>query len=553
MPTKPQGRKTQRGAALATTLALLFALSVISAGLMSLVGASMRMSQQRGETTEAFNMADAGVDLALAWLNRRPSPPDAGQCKWDVGSSVFYGGNGTLSDPFNAMPGSTLTVRIDPDTKNASSTQKRYLIESRAVMPGGAAQIVRAYVQQASFGKYAFFCDNDGGGFWDYNNHFEGPFHSNDADGIQTMILWKPNNVANPIFAYSGEDAFSVSGNVTWWKNMTGNTVAPDATSDGGTDYLSIAKGGLPTMTTGYRMDAQGNFLLDALGRKIPNSPLIPLPTTDETQKIAALNGAAIPSTSGVVVNPPNGGIFVHGDNAMQMNVDSNGFQTIAVTQGTTTTTITLNMSTNQTQVKTSAGNKTTNQTFSGLPNGMVFSDGNITALQGTVANNVVDASGNITRRSQMTIATDLANLKNITLSGSVKYATPRDLTKAQDADANFNTRAGTLGILSHTINVSSNASANIEFDASIFATDTFQYPAYNNGVIKGAMTCIGGVIVKNAGLFAQAYSDGSIASGYQEQYHYDNRLADNPPPFFPTTGNIYDVLSWQRVTSLLP
>lgn len=553
MRTRLRGRKTQRGAALATTLALLFALSVISAALMSLVGASIRMSQQRGDTTEAFNMADAGVDLGLAWLNRRASPPDAFQCQWPANSTVFYGGSGSLSDPFNASPGSVLMVRIDPDTTNASSTQKRYVIESRAVMPGGAVQVVRAYVQQASFGKYAFFCDNDGGGFWDYNNHFEGPFHSNDADGIQTMILWKPNNIASPIYAYSGEDAFSVSGNVTWWKNTIGNTAAPDATSDGGTDYLSIAKGGLPTMTTGFRTDAQGNFLLAPNGSKIPNSPRIPLPTTDDTQKLAALNGATIPAAAGVVVNPPDGGIFIHGDNAMQLNVDSNGFQNIVVTQGGKVTTVILNTTSNQTQVKTTVNGVTTATNTSGLPNGMVFSDGNITSLQGTMDDNIVDANGNITRRSEMTIATDLANNKNVTLTGSLKYATTRDLSKAQDADTNFNARAGTLGILSHTVNVGSNAGSNIEFDASIFATDTFQYPTYNNGVVKGTMTCIGGVIVKNAGLFAQAYSDGTIASGYQEQYHYDNRLADHPPPFFPTTGNMYDILSWQRVTSLLP
>ena len=42
------------------------------------------------------------------------------------------------------------------------------------------------------------------------------------------------------------------------------------------------------------------------------------------------------------------------------------------------------------------------------------------------------------------------------------------------------------------------------------------------------------------------------VVSGYSGTYSYDNRLANTPPPFFPTTGSHYDVISWQRVTSTL-
>lgn len=40
---------------------------------------------------------------------------------------------------------------------------------------------------------------------------------------------------------------------------------------------------------------------------------------------------------------------------------------------------------------------------------------------------------------------------------------------------------------------------------------------------------------------------------GFSSAMYYDGRLADNPPPFFPTTGTQYDVLSWQRPGGLLP
>jgi acyl-CoA synthetase (AMP-forming)/AMP-acid ligase II len=43
--------------------------------------------------------------------------------------------------------------------------------------------------------------------------------------------------------------------------------------------------------------------------------------------------------------------------------------------------------------------------------------------------------------------------------------------------------------------------------------------------------------------------ANGSLATGYAKDYYYDARLADNPPPFFPTTGG-YDRISWIRTAN---
>ena len=40
--------------------------------------------------------------------------------------------------------------------------------------------------------------------------------------------------------------------------------------------------------------------------------------------------------------------------------------------------------------------------------------------------------------------------------------------------------------------------------------------------------------------------STNTPTSGYTKDYHYDPRMAVDPPPFFPTTGE-YDVHSWQE------
>ncbi len=566
----------RRGFALITTVLLMAVVSITAAALMALVGNTIAAAQKRTDSTEAFNMANTGLDLGRAWLSEQFAPPDAPTLSFS--GNTFFGTNGTITNPFrlSSEAGATLKVVIDADNTNAQSVQKHYLIEATATLPSGATQTLRTYVQQNSFGKYAYFAVDDGGGFWDYNNHFEGPVHFNDGINGSTghsTFLWQ-NPSTTPIFTYTGTDAFSVSDDVTWWKDTIGNASAPTTASD----YAAVAAGGQATMTTGFQKDASGNYVLDASGNKIPNSPAIPLPKTSYQQQYAALgdpvptNASAgdpnAPATAGVNINTASGfnqsnrqisgGISIHGDSAITLQLDSKGNQQILVTQGSATQTITIDPVNNQTTVDLQTPDKNGMpqqdiRTFTGVPNGMIYSDGNITSLSGTLADNVTDGSGNALHRSQMTIATDLANSKDVTLTGSLKYNTARNLNIPQAQDTNFNQKAGVLGLLGHHIQVGTGAPSNIEFDGSIFATQTFDDPSYASGGPKGTMTSIGGVITQGAGYFAVANNQGALVSGYSEQYHYDNRLADHPPPFFPTTGSQYQVLSWQRVVTPLP
>ena len=534
---------------------LLFVMSLGALCIMTLVGNSIAMAQRREQNTEAFNMADAGVDLAKSWLSQQSTPPDRSVLQ---PLNNFFGSTGTFYNPFGTSPGSTLVVRIDAATSNPSVHPKHYLVESQALLANGVTVTVRAYLQQASFGKYAYFTVNDGGGFWDFNNHFEGPFHSNDADGQHSMFLWNSSYQTNPIFTYTGSDAFSVSGDVTWWKNTVGNTVSPSTVSD----FRSVALGGQATMKSGYKTDSNGNYLHDNMGNKIVNSSQIPLPTTSYAQQYAALGifvGGANPSTpspgaptSAGVTFVHGGGLYIHGDNQMALSVDSSGRQVITVTQGTTVQTVTVDLAANDTIVTTQVGTAAaTTVTSASVPNGLVYSDGNITSLQGTIANNVV--SGGTTIPNAWTIATDIAAGKNVTLTGSIKYLTPRNLAVQETSDTNFVKYAGLLGILSNHVGVASGAGPNLEFDGSIFATQTFDAlnPSAPVGS-TGTMLSIGGVITQNAGVFAYSDNSGNLTSGYQEQYHYDTRLANRPPPFFPTTGSHYDVISWQCEPGLL-
>ena len=117
--------------------------------------------------------------------------------------------------------------------------------------------------------------------------------------------------------------------------------------------------------------------------------------------------------------------------------------------------------------------------------NGVVYVDGNIGAqgdpktggLHGQVADNTLDASGNVTHNNGLTIATPQAD--NCNLDGSVTYSTQRQVAKdasgnpeyidvngnrtsnpangtpvyvPEGGDSNFVSKAGTLGLISNNV-----------------------------------------------------------------------------------------------------
>ena len=160
-------------------------MGIFGAGLVSLVSGSLKMAQHGDDTTEALNMADGGLDLAMSWFSQQGAPPDGADVQFP-GGNQFFGTSGTIPHPFSATAdGSSLTVRITWDVTNTGSVQKHYVVESTATTASGATATVRAYVQQTSFGKYAVFLDSTpAGAYWASGlNVFDGPVHSNNSNG----------------------------------------------------------------------------------------------------------------------------------------------------------------------------------------------------------------------------------------------------------------------------------------------------------------------------------------------------------------------------------
>jgi len=563
-------------ALVATLMVLLVILSVMligqigavssgHTGVMTATSNALAASGSRTQAVSAFNMAQSGINMTMYWLGVQASPPS----------------NTTAFAP--ALPGSTSTgsparakitpnsskatdyfsVELYPDSSNTTNTQKKYLIESVGVS-NGFTQIVRAYVEQTSLSKYEVLLNK----WYPSNNYwvqglssFDGPVHDNNVGGQQENTLWLSNpGSTSPLFTYTGDDAYTVSSTgVNWYKDNFSSSGAPTTKSD----WASVATGGASTVHTA--------------------TSIVTFPTASTLQMNAALGGSSAPSSTGVLVptagSTTNGGIYVHGDvKTMALSVGNPDAtqQIVTITQtgassSTIVTTVTMKPSTNQTTVHTvttptSGSPVTTDVTYSGTTNGVIYADGNIGSqtspisggLYGVVADNVVDGSGNITHRNALTIATD--STKNLNLAGSVTYHTARAKSGgayvSEASDANFTQKAGVLGVISNNImldqkDYNNNNLTNFEFDGSEFAYTSCDADNYSGRGV-GTWENMGSYISNVVGVFGTFNSSNTLVSGFNTQFNYDMRLRDSPPPYFPTTGNQYDTVSWQRVSSTL-
>ncbi len=140
------------------------------------------------------------------------------------------------------------------------------------------------------------------------------------------------------------------------------------------------------------------------------------------------------------------------------------------------------------------------------------------------------------------------------TLQGQLTVATNRDvrvannITYSQDPRVNPNS-TDLLGIVTdRNVVVASGAPQNVQIHASLMALgSSFTVENWSVGPPKGTLTVLGGIIQSNRGPVGTFNSStGTKVSGYTKDYHYDARLMNSVPPFFPTTGNYVPVV-WEE------
>ncbi|MDX1932752.1 MAG: hypothetical protein SFU56_09125 [Capsulimonadales bacterium] len=589
-------RKGRRGMVLVgvmMVLMMIMAISLIGIGSNASVSDATRgtanLTRKRSASYQAQNLADTGIRAVLQWLNVQSAAPTNMSPFRPSQVATFWTGatvNGnydrvTFNDPTNNTIG-TIDVRVHPFGDNNTVTMRSYLVESVGTY-SGHKQIVRAAIIQDTFAKYAFFSDYAPVNTWwtAGSTIFNGPVHVNARNMVSGTPDYDPNaaikilwqNVNNrQIFKYAGDGAFTTaasSSQVKWYRgNQT--TLAPPS---GTTQWGRVAAGGEPTVKAGVAA--------------------VEMPTQSTRQQDAALGTppATIPSGPSVTV-PANsgatcGGIYVNGnvdDMKLTASGTNNTVQGIEIFQndgtrkiktvisidpnsgadGTVTITKfqTANMSgTTYTQVGSPSA-------FAGRTNGVLYVNGNVGSpsvpptgnpdgtpttwgsggVSGKVANSVV-SGGTVTKQSALSIVTGSTNSVNI--SGDIVYAST--------SGGNAVTQSGILGIVSKKVQLLSNlvgddmndGLATVTVHATVMAYDTFNAEAPLNRPIAN-FNLLGGYIVKSPGTFAGIDNAGTQWTGFAVNRNYDSRVANTPPPFFPSTGNQYKIRSYQRVAATL-
>jgi hypothetical protein len=183
-----------------------------------------------------------------------------------------------------------------------------------------------------------------------------------------------------------------------------------------------------------------------------------------------------------------NGGIYMNGDTQIWMNSD--GTMTYRVSYGSYVTV-----------------------PLSSI-NGAVYVNGKTKLMGGTL-------DGRLTIGSKY----------NVEIYDSIVYKDDPTVGSSDDV----------FGLVSErNIVLQDSAPHDVEINATMMALDdSFYVENYDQTWnLNGELRVLGGLIQNYRGPVGTFNSStGTQRSGYTKDYHYDKRLADTPPPFFPTTG----------------
>ncbi|MGA3245758.1 MAG: hypothetical protein ABSE41_14165 [Bacteroidota bacterium] len=146
--------------------------------------------------------------------------------------------------------------------------------------------------------------------------------------------------------------------------------------------------------------------------------------------------------------------------------------------------------------------------------------------------------------KGQLTLSVQsggVANKGKLYLDSSVAYCrNPLDHPNPPDM-------LGLCATDSIVITRNTNNANNITIQAALFSLTkglgAEQYDNSNYGT-RGRINLLGGVSQKQRAAVGTLAGDGSVATGYSKSYRYDDRMMNQNPPFYPTTGS-YEILSW--------
>lgn len=528
---------SQKGMALLATLIFVFILTTFGIALLTMTSSDIKLSTLQRDSTEAFYLAESGIDRALAWLQQLGAPAE-----------------GYINDHFNPHVGSlstgTYTVTIDSDANNPNTFTKKYTIISTGVAgSNNSTRKIESVVQVRSFAGYAYFSDEEafpensdipywewygGATIWFGNNDvIGGKLHSNDQIHIYGNPTFKGKVTSAADSIYYWEDSYTKDEMLAMF---------PEGKE------LGVAEISLPL----YKVVTD------------PDNSL-------SLQRIAWGSSASVPTDNGVYV-PNDGanvtaGIYVKGDiSDLSLGVNS-GNSEVTISQAGETNTITNvsnpitvnlyigdkfngiditeaqshSIDSNTTLIKKVSGGNTEYTNLNGFTNGLLYSHGEINSLSGT-------------QKGKLTIAAH----KDIRITDNLVYdSMPGDPEYPDYDNLDFRSITDTLGLITEgDVIVDIWAPDNIQINAVMMVLGTsFFYEGWYDEY-REILSFYGSFIQKQRGPVGTFYSStGQKRSGYTKNYYFDQRMSssysgmsDSLPPYFPTTGN-YDRLSWREIT----
>ena len=435
-------------------------------------------------------------------------------------------------------------------------------------------------VQWQNFAVYALFTDTHtsptGGAVWFQSNaNFSGPVHTNGEFRFAYF----------PTFTDRVESA-----SLNAWFNNGG---------------IPIERANNENVSGGTRIDAplvppNSNPQAAAAANFTRGSPIVPLPTGSFNQQAAAIGqnptgvaptdaqvAASIPElkTSVTIPNgiyvpvvdnngncssdagkPMGGGIYVQG-NLDNLTMSVSGTTAVyTLTQGTTTTTVTVDRTANQTTVNSNGwlppatggtcpggAPGPASRTFTGVPKGYQ-GPGNANSTIINVQGAVNSLSGTLQQNEQTTIAAT----GNITIQGNLQYQTAPNPADPTSNPTNL------LGLYSSggDIVIGPSAPNNVIIQAVMMGgssgstyNSSVTVAGYNTGSPRGAVNLLGGVIEKYYGPFGTFNpSTGVQTAGYTRSFTYDTRMDRGfAPPYFPTTNQFTVLPGSQRLDGVKP
>jgi hypothetical protein len=390
-------------------------------------------------------------------------------------------------------------------------------------------------LQNDNFARYALFTNQQASGgtaVWFTNRtSFSGPVHTNgkfnfanNPSGHFTDTVTSAN--VNPATGAK----YSPPTHAVYYNS--GSSRELDADRNGDLDVPVFENGftrnvdhiPMPAGTTANRHVEKALGMAEgALGDgSLPSNPL----SLSAGVHLGTSGGAM---TGGIYVNSGTGG----STNPVSLALGGGSTATYSVTIDGATTTVTVNPATRQTSLRAPSGAVTT---YAGVPNGMLFVNGRVGSLAGTLQ-----------RDAQVTIAAT----NDIIITNNVVYETyAAGSTPSAEGTTNL------LGLLSWNGNVRMGTAApnDISVHATVMTpTGEFRVDSYNSGAPRGTATVLGGVIENTYGPFG---TFGSATTGYGRNFVYDTRMRKGmSPPYFPTIARVITTVTglnerpnWQQL-----